>query len=116
MSGLHNIEQLGSAESESSTSDEGEYDTKMETPYGNGKEERGRRKVCSLPELSSSPALNGHTTVNGNQCYYALEIAFRSRKSVCVETIEYLQVFSLPHNHNCQGLVKSRPKLKSSAK
>jgi len=93
-----------------SSSDEGEYETRTagtpERESRGGKGEKGRRKVCSLPDLSSTtPALNGHSNGHDTQ-YYALEIAFRSRKSVCVETLEYLQVYFCPHNpHNCQGLV-----------
>ncbi len=119
---MTNVGQLGSAEGGSSSSDEGEYETKMESSYG-GKEKgdvggggKGRGKVCSCPELTCPPALNGSTVENETQCY-ALELAFRSRKSVCVvETIEYHQqhqVFSRPSQTHKQNPPRSR--LKSSA-
>ncbi len=115
---MTNVGQLGSAEGGSSSSDEGEYETKMESSYG-GKEKGdvgGRGKVCSCPELTCPPALNGSTVENETQCY-ALELAFRSRKSVCVvETIEYHQqhqVFSRPSQTHKQNPPRSR--LKSSA-
>lgn len=119
-------------EGSTSSSDEGEYETKDEDSLAEevkqssseGADERReqvRAKVRSLPELASSTLLACLNDLNSlSQCEkppssgaegvtpssssstalfshrhnsYALQLAFRSRKSICVETTEFLQVF-----------------------
>ncbi|ODM98417.1 Protein 4.1 [Orchesella cincta] len=117
--------QYGSMEGSSSSSDEGEYETKDEdslveevkqssSEAADERREQVRAKVRSLPELASSTLLACLNDLNSlSQCEkppsgegvtpssvalfshrhnsYALQLAFRSRKSICVETTEFLQ-------------------------
>lgn len=116
-------------EGSTSSSDEGEYETKDEDSLaeevkqsgsseagGDEHREQVRAKVRSLPELASSTLLACLNDLNSlSQCEkpssgegvnpssialfshrhnsYALQLAFRSRKSICVETTEFLQVY-----------------------
>jgi len=117
---------LDSTEGFSSSSDEGDYDTKAtenpsstEAAGGGEKRNVGTGKVSSYscPELASCPAMAAAVGTNGRNGY-ALELAFRSRKSVCVETIEFLKVFSKQVCTNpVSSLVSSLPlsSLKSPA-
>lgn len=84
------------------SSDEGEYETKSgrcatsssPTVVTAAKDEEGKvgkGKVSSCPELSLYTAFTATRKSTGRNGY-ALELAFRSRKSVCVDTIEYLKV------------------------
>lgn len=70
-----------------SSSEEGDYD--MDASFCKAKEDEPskevRGKVCSLPDLAS----NFITSAESN----ALQLAFRNRNSICVETTEFLQVF-----------------------
>ena len=118
------LEPYGSMDGEtSSSSDEGEYETKTESPVMEVKVKENdvlgklgvRAKVRSLPDLmpSTHPAfLSSYCLENlhppedsppsphqGNHYFYyynnhhntcALQLALRSRKSVCVATTEYI--------------------------
>jgi hypothetical protein len=149
---IHHHHQLGSLEGSTSSSDEGEYDTKdgdslddfLQGPSGGGassstsdeKRKQVKAKVRSLPDLASSalfaylngvysdeiekmrnaaaaandtddcckndkPSMFGEGVVSflarvtqtdpSSNSEYALELAFRSRKSICVDTATYLQ-------------------------
>lgn len=115
-----------SSEGEYETRDGDSLDEFLQDPSGSldGKRKHLRAKVRSLPDLVSTnllACLNGVTAVNdhklNNGCLkpsyfegvasfvgltnqqhtsYALELAFRSRKSICIETTAFLQVLFRP--------------------